>query len=98
MTQPTYNHMSAEERADRLNQAITLAVADRWQVESRSQHQAVLTSGSPTNHLLHFLVTVFTFGLWLPFWLLMALTSTQKRTVATVDESGVVHWSEPVQF
>ena len=32
-----------------------------------------------TNHVLHLLLTVFTFGLWAPVWLVVAVVNSGKR-------------------
>lgn len=44
-----------------------------WRVESRSDFAATIAKGQPINHLLHFCIGLFTFGLWWFVWLLMAL-------------------------
>ena len=45
---------------------------DRLLLEMRRQHYK-------TNHILHFLLTIFTLGLWVMVWLLMALSNSHQR-------------------
>lgn len=40
---------------------------------------AVTTGPRPFNHGLHLVLTVCTCGLWLPFWILLALGHASKR-------------------
>ncbi len=61
-----------------------------WRVESRTATQASLIKGKPTSHLLHLILSLITFGLWIPVWILVAILSGQKTAVITVDEHGLV--------
>ena len=38
-----------------------------------------------TQHILHLLISVFTFGLWIPVWIYLA--NHQERTTTTADPS-----------
>ena len=83
--------VSPEARRQALAQAIASAVvAQNARVESQSEFQAVLVTGQPVNHLLHFLIGVFTCGLWWVIWLILALTGGTKRQLMYVDEWGYV--------
>lgn len=54
-----------------------------WRVESRTEHQVVLVKGHRPNHLLHFLLTLFTLGLWVVVWICVAVFGGEKRKVLT---------------
>jgi hypothetical protein len=56
---------------------------------------AVVAMGKPINHVLHLLVTVFLFGLWLPVWIILAIDRGEKRTTVSVDETGHVQRTNP---
>lgn len=71
-------------------------VAAGWRVESQTTFQAVLVSGAKVNHLLHFVVGLFTCGFWWLFWILIAALGGESRMVLTVDDSGTVHQTKPV--
>lgn len=47
---------------------------------------AVTTKGP--NHLLHFILTILTAGLWLPVWILIAIFGRRGTTVATSSAAG----------
>jgi hypothetical protein len=91
-------------QVDALETAVTNSVNAGWTVESRSATQAVFTSGDDdgsVNHVVHVLLCIFTLGLWLPIWLLVAIfgrSSNRRRIVATAYEDGTVLWSDPVTY
>ena len=59
-------------------------------VESQSDFQAVLIHGHRPNHLLHFVIGLFTIGIWWLVWLVMSVVGGEKREMVTVDEWGNV--------
>ncbi len=89
--------MTADERKTILARALQQQVSAGGRVESSSDYQAVLLFGEPVNHLLHFLIGVFTIGLWWIVWLIAALTNKQTRRTIFVEENGVVR-SQDVRF
>ena len=54
--------------------------------ESRGEYQAVLVHGRRVNHILHLLLSLFTAGLWLVIWLILAVTGGEERVLVQVDE------------
>ena len=38
-----------------------------------------------TNHLLHFILSLFTLGLWIPVWLIVSISNANERRKATND-------------
>jgi hypothetical protein len=86
---------SSDDRQEELDHAVQLKVQYGCRVESRSTFQAVVVSGRPVNHLLHFVVGLFTIGIWwLVVWLPLTITGGEKRIVLSVDERGRVHETE----
>lgn len=65
--------LSDEERTQWLAQQVDTQLRDGWQIESRTEHVATFRKGQPVNHVLHLLLSVFTLGLWLPVWVLVAI-------------------------
>lgn len=79
---------SLMERKETLARQIQMAVTRGGRVESQSDTNAVVVVGKPVNHILHFLIGVFTCGLWWIVWLILAITGGEKREMITVDEWG----------
>lgn len=72
-------------------QLLAAAVAQRvawgWRVESTpTPGQVVMVHGRRPNHILHLLLTVVTLGLWLPIWILVAVTSKEQRAVLSEEQ------------
>lgn len=62
-----------------------------WRVESAPvPGQVVMVHGKRPNHILHLLLSVVTFGLWLPVWLIVAATTREQRAVLTAHPDGTV--------
>lgn len=81
---------TADERRATLDRALQARGARGWRIETRSEFQATIAKGKEVSHVLHFLLTVFTLGLWLIFWLGLGVLGGVKRRMLTVDEFGNV--------
>ena len=68
--------------------ANTLARSGHWRVESQSDYNAIVVKGSRPNHILHLILSIVTFGIWLIVWLIVALVLKEKRYLLTVDAYG----------
>ena len=79
-----------EERKALLAQNVYPAVAAGARIESQSDTMAVLVRGKKVNHILHFLIGIFTLGFWWIVWLILAITGGEKRQLITVDDYGNV--------
>ena len=57
-----------------------------------SFHFQVTQAGRRTNHILHLLLTLLTFGAWAMVWFVLwfFLSKDEERHVVSVDESGRV--------
>ena len=82
--------MDADEREEILNRTLQRSGANGWRVESRSRFQATIAQGKDTNHVLHLILSIVTFGFWLVVWALVAIFGGLKRRVVTVDQYGNV--------
>lgn len=82
--------ISSDERRTILSRMLETQAMPTMRVESRSDYQAVLVFGSKPNHILHFLIGIFTLGLWWIVWLLIALSSGETHRMITVNENGQV--------
>ncbi len=79
---------SADERKDALDREIAQMVVKGFRVESQTDYQVVLVSGNRVNHILHLLLTVFTFGVWVIVWILLVILGGEKRRVVSIDDHG----------
>jgi hypothetical protein len=86
-SQPTLTHVR---RRDTLTSFISKQTNKGWRVQSRSDYEAQLIKGKPTNHLLHLILSIVTLGFWIPVWIGVALFAGQKEWYVTVDEFGNV--------
>ena len=59
-------------------------------VESQTDFQAIITWGTPVNHLVHLILTLLSGFLWAPVWLALAIFGGEKREVVRVNEWGNV--------
>jgi len=79
---------SSNDRREMLARQVQMSVVQGGRVESQTDYTAVIVKGKPVNHLLHFLIGVFTCGLWWIAWLIIAITGGEKREMLTIDEWG----------
>lgn len=93
-----HDRMDTTARSTVLDTTCSQWVAAGWTVETRSTHQAVLTSGDKPNHAMHAILTVFTLGVWAPVWIYQEIRCERQRVALTVQEDGTVHQSEPVNY
>jgi hypothetical protein len=79
---------SPEQRKELLARAVANQVRQGGRVESTSDYQAVLVTGSKPNHILHLILTLVTLGLWALIWIGVAILGGEKRMVIDIDEYG----------
>jgi hypothetical protein len=82
--------LSAEDRRARLQAVIQAEIVRGARVESQTDTLVVIVHGRRVNHLLHFLIGVFTIGMWWFVWLLLAILGGEKRYLIAVDEQDNV--------
>jgi len=80
---------------DNLSRAIAAEIAAGGRIESQTETSAVVVTGQKVNHVLHLLISLFTVGLWVIVWIVMASKGGERRTLLTVDENGEVRRSAP---
>ena len=71
---------------DRVRSKISLGF---YEVFDEEPFAIYVRSTKKVNHILHFLISVITAGLWLPIWLILSLR-VRKMFIIAVDESGNV--------
>lgn len=59
-----------------------------WRVQSQSDYNAILVKGKKVSHLLHLLLFLFTAGLWIFVWPILAIKNREKRLMISVDAYG----------
>lgn len=82
--------VSEEQRQLALDWAVNQRISSGWRVESRSETQATMVRGVPTNHTLHLILTLVTCLLWGIVWAILSATNRVERVALTVDAQGSV--------
>jgi hypothetical protein len=88
-SQPT-TPRTLEERQAILARVIQTELAAGGRIESQTPTSVVIVRGNRVNHILHLLITIFTIGLWVIVWILLAASGGEKRRLMTVDDYGNV--------
>lgn len=84
---------AGDTQAEALQNAIASCAMNGWRLTATYGNVATMESGQPVNHILHVLVSIFTLGLWLPIWFLIAVTSDGvKQLVITADADGNISY------
>ncbi len=78
---------------DERHRWLNLILQDRlnrrgWRLEFYSETSAILVNGRPVRHVLHFLFTVITGGLWMLPWLLIAVLGGEWRESIYIHPDG----------
>ena len=60
-------------------ESLDALIAAGWRIESESTDYVFLVKGQRVNHILHFLVGLFTVGLWWLVWIVIAATGGEQR-------------------
>jgi len=79
-----------EERKQILKDFIIKQVSQGFKVELQEDFSTVLVFGKNPNHILHLLLSLITFGVWIFIWILMIFFSREKRYLFKIDEYGVI--------
>jgi hypothetical protein len=88
---PRTVRIPSAERHEILRDAVSEMLAGgNCRVESTAPYTAVLVTGQRVNHVLHLLLSLLTFGLWLPVWLILIAFGGERRHVVAVDTCGNV--------
>lgn len=82
--------VTSSERKHLVDKAVLEAISNGARVERQSDTNAVVIHGRRVNHLLHFFITLFTFGGWLIVWIILGFAGGEKRKLIQVDEHGTV--------
>jgi hypothetical protein len=86
--QPASEPVPHVDRSRALANSIRQHVAQGWRVESQTDTDAILVRGQRCNHVLHLLVSVLTFGIWVIVWIFMAIANAERRMSISVDDFG----------
>jgi hypothetical protein len=68
-----------------LDDGIAYYMRQGWSVESRTSTTVRMVKGKDHNHILHLLLTILTFGVWLPVWIGLAVFGGKKTKRITVQ-------------
>jgi hypothetical protein len=76
-------HGSVTVAKEPLPEQIGRLVIDGWRVESQTDQTAVMVRGRCPEHMLHFVLTMLTFGFWAIVWIFLAIFRREDRMVLT---------------
>lgn len=79
---------SDTERKSILDKQIIFYVSRGWRLDTQTDFAAVFSSGKRLNHILHLILSLVTFGIWIIFWIVMSLTHKIVITTVLVDKFG----------
>ena len=80
--------MGDESQASKLDQITDERIINGWKIESRTPTAVVLSKGTRPNHILHLILSVLTFGLWILVWINVAAWGGTRRATIRVHEDG----------
>jgi hypothetical protein len=88
--------LTADARQSILDRKLLEAVSRGAEITSRSDFSAVLRYGQPVNHVLHLILSLLTFGIWLFVWLMVVVTHKRRVVFVVVDEfGGIIETTSP---
>ena len=76
-------HGSVAVAGEPLTEQIRRLVINGWRVESQTDQTAVMIKGRGPEHILHFVLTMLTFGFWAVVWIFLAIFRREDRMVLT---------------
>jgi hypothetical protein len=82
---------SDAERIQILKNFVVKQVAKGARVELQDDFTAVLVWGKRPNHILHLLLSLISFGIWIIIWIFISFGG-EKRNVYSIDNFGVIHY------
>ncbi len=53
--------------------ATRLSRPGQWRVEPQADYYAIVVGGKPVNHVLHLILSLVTFGIWLTVWVFVSV-------------------------
>lgn len=84
--------LTPDERAERLASVISRKSLEGYIVIDRNEREAtavIALPGKPVNHTLHALISIFSCGIWVIPWIIMAMTQKKElRVRVSVDRFG----------
>jgi hypothetical protein len=80
------------ERIELLRNFVIKQVANGASIELQDDFSAVLVWGKKPNHILHLLLSLVTFGIWIIIWILVAMTSGETRRLYKIDKFGFIRY------
>jgi hypothetical protein len=76
-------HGSVAVAMELLPEQIRRLVIDGWRVELQTDQTTVMVRDRRPEHILHFVLTMLTFGFWAIVWIFLAIFRREERMVLT---------------
>lgn len=88
------SYSSYDEKFQRFSNIISNKTLQGYMVADRNDKALIavlVKQGEKVNHILHFLISVFTCGLWVIVWLFLVLVKSQEQRIKiSIDNAGNV--------
>ena len=81
-----------QERKAILEKRIVFEVARGARLTYQGEFEAVFELGKRPNHILHLLLSIVTFGIWLLVWLIISMGSGVQSYTLSIDKFGNTHY------
>lgn len=72
------------------DQAVAVRIQQGWRIESQANKIAMMVKGKKTNHILHLLLSMMTFGLWVLIWINVASWGGERRLNIKLEPDGTL--------
>lgn len=73
-----------------LSQQLAVMEEQGKRIAFRGDYQAIVTDGTPINHILHLMLSFFTVGLWAVIWMVDISFHKETKEFVKVDIEGNV--------
>ncbi len=83
-------NLTPTERRRLLSQHLAVVEEEGKRVAFRGDYQAIVTDGTPVNHILHLMLSFFTVGLWAVIWMVDISFHKETKEFVRVDIEGNV--------
>lgn len=89
---PRSADVTLQDRQERLSQIVSTRAMQGFSVVDRNDRNAtavLMRPAKPVNHVLHAILTLFSCGLWVIVWIILAATQKREQRVrVTIDGQG----------
>jgi len=76
---------------ENLNQYVqNILVSSNWNIVSQTDSSVILGRSKKVSHIMHFILSILTGGLWLIIWILMFVRKSEQRRSISISSDGKI--------